>query len=67
MIMGVPNNFLPLNFIAFGQLHATEEIASIYIVNTALKGVIVSGLFCLVNQHCRLSDQLNEYEATVPM
>ena len=46
MIMGVLNNFLPFNFIAFGQLHLTGGMASIVNANTAFMGVIVSGL-CL--------------------
>ncbi|MDB0016433.1 DMT family transporter [Alphaproteobacteria bacterium] len=45
MIMGVLNNFLPFNFIAFGQLYVTGGIASIINANTAFMGVIVSGLF----------------------
>jgi len=45
MIMGVLNNFLPFNFIAFGQLYVTGGIASIVNANTAFMGVIVSGLF----------------------
>jgi len=45
MIMGVLNNFLPFNFIAFGQLHVTGGMASIVNANTAFMGVIVSGLF----------------------
>jgi len=45
MIMGVLNNFLPFNFIAFGQLYVTGGIASIINTNTAFMGVIVSGLF----------------------
>ena len=50
MIMGVLNNFLPFNFIAFGQLYVTGGMASIVNANTAFMGVIVSGLFCLKNQ-----------------
>ena len=46
MIMGVLNNFLPFNFIAFGQLYVTGGMASIVNANTAFMGVIVSGL-CL--------------------
>lgn len=45
MIMGVLNNFLPFNFIAFGQLYVTGGMASIVNANTAFMGVIVSGLF----------------------
>ena len=45
MVMGVLNNFLPFNFIAFGQLHVTGGMASIVNANTAFMGVIVSGLF----------------------
>jgi drug/metabolite transporter (DMT)-like permease len=45
MIMGVLNNFLPFNLIAFGQLYVTGGIASIINANTAFMGVIVSGLF----------------------
>ena len=45
MIMGVLNNFLPFNFIAFGQLYVTGGMASIINANTAFMGVIVSGLF----------------------
>jgi drug/metabolite transporter (DMT)-like permease len=44
MIMGVLNNFLPFNFIAFGQLYVTGGMASIVNANTAFMGVIVSGL-----------------------
>jgi drug/metabolite transporter (DMT)-like permease len=46
IIMGVLNNFLPFNFIAFGQLYVTGGMASIVNANTAFMGVIVSGL-CL--------------------
>ena len=45
MIMGVLNNFLPFNFIAFGQLYVTGGMASIVNANTAFMGVIISGLF----------------------
>ena len=45
MIMGVINNFLPFNFIAFGQLFVTGGMASIINANTAFMGVIVSGIF----------------------
>ena len=45
MIMGALNNFLPFNFIAFGQLYVTGGMASIVNANTAFMGVIVSGLF----------------------
>ena len=45
MVMGVLNNFLPFNFIAFGQLYVTGGMASIVNANTAFMGVIVSGLF----------------------
>ena len=45
MIMGVLNNFLPFNCIAFGQLYVTGGMASIVNANTAFMGVIVSGLF----------------------
>ena len=45
MIMGLLNNFLPFNFIAFGQLYVTGGMASIVNANTAFMGVIVSGLF----------------------
>jgi drug/metabolite transporter (DMT)-like permease len=45
MIMGVLNNFLPFNFIAFGQLYVSGGMASIVNANTAFMGVIVSGLF----------------------
>ena len=45
MIMGVINNFLPFNFIAFGQLFVTGGMASIINANTAFMGVIVSGMF----------------------
>jgi drug/metabolite transporter (DMT)-like permease len=45
MVMGVLNNFLPFNFIAFGQLYVTGGVASIVNANTAFMGVIVSGLF----------------------
>jgi drug/metabolite transporter (DMT)-like permease len=45
MIMGILNNFLPFNFIAFGQLYVTGGMASIVNANTAFMGVIVSGLF----------------------
>ena len=45
MIMGVLNNFLPFNFIAFGQLYVTGGMASIVNANTAFMGVIVSGIF----------------------
>ena len=45
MIMGVLNNFLPFNFIAFGQLYVTGGMASIINANTAFMGVIVSGFF----------------------
>jgi drug/metabolite transporter (DMT)-like permease len=45
MIMGVLNNFLPFNFIAFGQLYVTGGMASIVNANTAFMGVIVSSLF----------------------
>ena len=45
MIMGVLNNCLPFNFIAFGQLYVTGGMASIVNANTAFMGVIVSGLF----------------------
>ena len=45
MIMGVINNFLPFNFIAFGQLFVTGGMASILNANTAFMGVIVSGIF----------------------
>jgi drug/metabolite transporter (DMT)-like permease len=45
MIMGVLNNFIPFNFIAFGQLYVTGGMASIVNANTAFMGVIVSGLF----------------------
>ena len=45
MIMGVLNNFLPFNFIAFGQLYVTGGMASVVNANTAFMGVIVSGLF----------------------
>ena len=50
MVMGVLNNFLPFNFIAFGQLYVTGGMASIVNANTAFMGVIVSGLFCPLNQ-----------------
>ena len=42
---GCPKQFLPFNFIAFGQLHVTGGMASIVNANTAFMGVIVSGLF----------------------
>ena len=45
MIMGVLNNFLPFNLIAFGQLYVSGGMASIVNANTAFMGVIVSGLF----------------------
>ena len=45
MIMGALNNFLPFNFIAFGQLYVTGGMASIVNANTAFMGVIVSGIF----------------------
>ena len=45
MIMGVLNNFLPFNFIAYGQLYVTGGMASIVNANTAFMGVVVSGLF----------------------
>ena len=45
MVMGILNNFLPFNFIAFGQLHVTGGMASIVNANTAFMGVIVSGIF----------------------
>ena len=45
LVMGVLNNFLPFNFIAFGQLYVTGGMASIVNANTAFMGVIVSGLF----------------------
>ena len=45
MILGVLNNFLPFNFIAFGQLYVTGGMASIVNANTAFMGVIITGLF----------------------
>lgn len=44
-IMGLLNNILPFNLIAFGQQSVTGGLASIVNANTAFMGVIVAGIF----------------------
>lgn len=44
-VMGLLNNVLPFNLIAFGQQSVTGGLASIVNANTAFMGVIVSGIF----------------------
>ena len=45
MVMGLLNNVMPFNLIAFGQQYVTGGLASIVNANTAFMGVIVSAIF----------------------